>query len=76
MAGKKYFVKTAACLIAALRLLGFGLAGDVLILKNGHLIDGTGGLIRENQVIVIKGNRIDKITPQPFLGTEGRVIER
>ena len=75
MAGKKYFVKIAACLIAALCLLEFGLAGDVLILKNGHLIDGTGGMVRENQVIVIRGNRIEKVTPQPFPGTEGRVID-
>lgn len=75
MSGKEYFVKIAAFLIAALCLMGFGLAGDVIILKNGYLIDGTGGLVRENQVIVIRGNRIEKITTQPFLGTEGRVID-
>jgi imidazolonepropionase-like amidohydrolase len=71
----KYFVKMASRLVVILCLLGIGLAGDLIILKNGHLIDGTGGSVRENQVIVIRGNKIEKVSSQPFMETGGKVID-
>ena len=75
MSQENIFVRIAACLIAGLFILGVCLAGDAIILTNGYLIDGTGGPVLENQVIVIRDKKIEKVIPGPYLETEGRVID-
>ena len=40
---------------------------DILVIKNGALIDGTGGRSRPNRRIVIRGGKIAEIGPEaPF----------
>ena len=72
---KRFVVGTASVLFVALCLITVGLAEQTLVLKNGYLIDGTGGQLLEKTEIVIRGNRIEKITSSSSDYPEARVID-
>ncbi len=72
---KKYLVEITLFLFAVLAVPGLVIAQNKVILKNANLIDGTGGPVRLNQVIVLKGNRIESILSGKSDAEGGRVID-
>lgn len=75
MMEKTNSVTAAAFLTVVICILGSVLAGDAIILKNGHLIDGSGGPVLENRFILIRGNKIEKISSTLPREEEGRIID-